>query len=432
MIMKKLTYSLAVLLSAASLNSYADIPVCVPNYGGGFIVGLTGLYWRSSTTDFDNVFLFPGTSTSFFSSPVARFDRDRDYDWGYQINLGYVFPCSGTDVMLTYTQFDQDDHEHERDLGGLAVALPGPAVTTGPVTLTAILSTAVIDAVIPALPEEIFPAGTVLTPILTSATLTSAKLDRDYFAIDLDLGQHITVCNNFHARWFGGVRYANFERTFEETLTGSGTSVSDPVATDFDVIIGEALAGTLTTTVTATATTTFTEAVREKSEFDGIGPRLGFEGDVNFGGGFGIIGGISTALLVGETDHSINDRVDLATTSAFDIDTATTGGLTAVFTGITVTGAETATTAAALVAHTEDPNHTRIVPNIDAKLGLDFTYQMCNPSKTNLVFEVGYMVSYYWNTGDFRSRTENVAPFGIRGVSDTSFDGAYFSIKVKV
>lgn len=425
--MKKLTYSLAVLFSTATLNSYAGVNVCVPNYSGGFLIGVTGLYWRGSDTSFANGILFPGTSADFFGSGFLQHDRDRDYDWGYQINLGYVFPCSGTDVQLTYTHYDQDDTHGARD-GTASGVVPGFIV--GPVTLTDIIPAGggVLDDVTPALPVDIFPA-VAFGSFVDSVTLDSAKSDFRYYAVDLDLGQHVNVGCNFRVRWFGGLRYANFEKTFDESFSGSSSGVSETVGTDFVVIISEAT-GTIHTDVTATSTSTFTDAVRQKSELDGIGPRFGADADFNLGGGFGIVGGISTALLVAETNSSFNERLDIASATTFDIDATFTGS--AVGATLVTTGADPFSGSTSTVVHNRRPDLDRIVPNMDAKLGLDFVYQFSNCAKSRLVVEAGYMVSHYWNTGEYFSRTENVAIPGFRDVTDISFDGPYVTLKVQV
>src|SRR5688572_15601902 len=118
--MKKLTIGLAVLLSGVAINSNAAVSsgtspfnVCVPSLCGGFSIGLTGYWWRPSTAHLDYAVTYPGATLPTFDpligpDPFGPFDIvfgdghhhsvDHDHDWGYKINIGYVFPCTGNDV----------------------------------------------------------------------------------------------------------------------------------------------------------------------------------------------------------------------------------------------------------------------------------------------------------------------------------------------
>ncbi len=53
------------------------------------------------------------------------------------------------------------------------------------------------------------------------------------------------------------------------------------------------------------------DIVNQKSDFNGIGPRFGLTGDYHLGGGFGIIGSLSTSLLVGEIESRLHTRIDV-------------------------------------------------------------------------------------------------------------------------
>lgn len=457
--MKKLTIGLAVLLSGFAANSFAALPtgtsrcdVSVPSYCGGFTFGLTGLYWRASSSGEDFANTFPGADFSF--TPTTPFDAftslgsgDRrhhryDYDWGFKANVGYIFPCSGNDINLTYTHWDHDHHRNV-DLGEFAlppvtstVALlsSGPLLTftNGVATATALLPLAAILS---------DPAFTVTD----FATAVSDRVDTENHTWDLDFGQTINAGCNFKVRFFGGLRYSRLEHKQDTTFVTafSGTSAPTPgVVITGDQLIPvtppTAIFGGAAALPVALDDVTVTDIFHRDSKFDGIGPRFGFDVAYHFGGGFGLVGNLSTSLLVGEIDNTFADRV--VTDGVF-----TLLGAPVPATGITLgfpVGLPAALIDPAVGVATpfgvdsgdlsfHHPDHTRVVPNIDAKIGLDWTYQFCNCSRTKLTIEAGYLVSHYFNAIDRTTAVEALNPeVSPNHTLDLSFDGPYVSVQV--
>lgn len=438
--MKKLTVGLAILLSGFAANSLAYLPtgtsrcdVTAPSYCGGFTFGLTGLWWRATSPQQE-------FATSFNDIDLVDFiglgdahghDHDHDYEWGFKANVGYIFPCSGNDVNLTYTHWDNDNDRHLDDL-------VLPPVTT---------FTALVDPVLgPVLPLEF--DGTDLPTVLPLAALigsegfeltgittaVAAKSEFENHTWDLDFGQAINVGCNFRVRWFGGLRYSQLEHKFDTTFTTNFTGaagadgvtlVADTLVPLVDeVITGEAVLDT------ADLDVTIDDIFHTRSKFNGIGPRLGFDLNYCLGGGFGIVGSLSTSLLVGEVEGSFAHRAVVAGTfTGADLGTGLLVGEDAVTLALDPFTAEFASDTGFIGFH--HPDQDRVVPNIDAKLGLDWTYQFCNCSRTRLTVEAGYLVSHYFNAIDKLSAFELDDPsFRNRETIDLSFDGPYVSVQV--
>lgn len=448
--MKKLTLGLAVLLAGFSANSLAGLPsgtsrcdVTVPSYCGGFTFGLTGLWWRATSPqqDFATSFSDFDLVTLDGIGDAHRHNHDHDYEWGFKANVGYVFPCSGNDVNLTYTHWDNDHRAHT---GDNEFVLPTPGVIA-----------ALFDPFFgPQIP--LVSGGVALNPILPLATIlasdtfeftdvtsrVAAKSEFENHTWDLDFGQAINVGCNFKVRWFGGLRYSHLENkldtTFETSFTGTDPLLPVPGAALVDTTGTGLVFGGDGLIALATLDTTITDILHDHSKFNGIGPRFGFDLSYNFCGGFGLVGSLSAALLVGEVDSSFGERI--LTAGEFSGLGINIDGVS----GITVTdGATIAATAfdpaAFDVLFADDtglvsfhhPDETRVVPNIDAKLGVDWTYQFCNCSRSKLTIEAGYLVSHYFNAIDRLSAVEFTDPeFRTRQTIDTSFDGPYVSVQV--
>lgn len=442
--MKKLTLGLAVLLSGFAANSLAFLPtgtsrcdVSVPNYCGGFTFGVTGLWWRASSPQEDFATSFAGIDLVTFAGigDGSSHHNDHDYDWGFKANVGYIFPCSGNDVNLTYTHWDNDHHGHTDDfvlptdatIAIISSPLVGPAIPlTGATTAIAYNPTLPLSAI-------------VTDPLFTFDSIDShvaAKTEFENHTWDLDFGQAINVGCNFKVRWFGGLRYSHLEykqnTTYETVLTGTDAALGFAGA---DLVSATTFAGAGVLAGAELGLDIF-DHFHNRSKFNGIGPRLGFDLNWGFCNGFGVVGSLSAALLVGEEDSSLTQRITLD--GAFGALGLTVDGVS----GITVPAVPEATVYSVnpfVSTFTFDsgfigfhhPDETRVVPNIDAKLGLDWTYQFCNCSRSKLTIEAGYLVSHYFNAIDRLSAVEFTDPeFRTRHTIDTSFDGPYVSVQV--
>ncbi|HCD9576410.1 TPA: hypothetical protein NGJ40_002799 [Legionella pneumophila] len=111
-------------------------------------------------------------------------------------------------------------------------------------------------------------------------------------------------------------------------------------------------------------------------KFNGVGPRAGLDMAYNWTNGFAIYGNVAAALLAGDS------KID--------------------------------------VPLLEHYSAFKIVPELEAKLGLTYTYGM---AQGNLTLDGGYMVTNYFNVVD-------VPPAGIGGAStNVAYSGPYIGLK---
>jgi Legionella pneumophila major outer membrane protein precursor len=322
---RKITLGLTILLSGFAVNSYAKSPldVSVPCYNGGFTFGLAGLYLRpSSTLDDNSIILAQSDSVDATRSTQVTFENIKpDFDWGYRVNMGYVFPGTGNDVTLTYSSFN---HGESRSL------------TT------------------------------------ETAYFEQANEKFNYQTVDLDLGQHIDIGCRSHFRFITGLRFASLETKLNTKYSENMMhipEVPDP-ARSWDV--------------------------NQYSRFRGIGPRFGSDFEYILGSGFGIVGQATGALLVGDFKNTFSE---------LDVIPDGDNDNTVVF----------------------HPSRTRVVPNLNAKLGLNYNYQFYNSTHTKLTVEAGYQVDHFFNAAD------RVAPLDVINTTqtiDTSFAGPYVGIQI--
>ena len=224
--------------------------------------------------------------------------------------------------------------------------------------------------------------GSIFTPPLSDVGLqqqvsldsASGKAEFDLDAVDLEMGQRFTT-GAYDMRMFAGLRYASINHT----LTSNALSLANSQAE----------------TPAAVYSQEFT------SNYKGIGPRIGVDSRYCLQSGFGLDANFSTALLVGNVDGKYN------AVSAIAAATPTTSGFQA-----------------------KNGSSTRVVPVLEAKLGLDYTHIMDRCSKSSLVFEAGYQVTNYFNAVDHArvvSASNYVATQNT--TTDVSFDGPYLGVK---
>ena len=114
------------------------------------------------------------------------------------------------------------------------------------------------------------------------------------------------------------------------------------------------------------------------TKFSGVGARFGVDTRYALGCGLGLDAHLNTGLLVGKVNNSYEDK------------------------NTSIRGSEI----------------NRVVPEVEGKLGFDYTSAFCN--KSALVFEIGYQTSNHFNAID-----ESL----INGKSDVNFNGAYLDVR---
>lgn len=430
--MKKLMLVLSGL--GIALNSYAVLPttpfgVNVPSFCGGFTFGVYGLYWRPSTPHYDYVLSVPDFSA--FETP-RHFSVDSNYDWGFKVNIGYVFPCAASDVKLAYTYFNHDftNRADIPDNGSLMPTLTDawPAFALVPPFDFTVLAS---------------PGFTVISPNPVSVFATAffdpefadAKSSFEHSAADLEFGQSVNLGCNMQFRLFGGLRYAKVQNTldviYQRNFLGTPVTFTGVAPFVFEGA-GGVVDATAIVNVTAEVTGQIHEIVNQKSNWQGWGPRLGFDARYDIAKGLGVVASVSTSLMVGEAESALYELYDA---SLLEVVTAVDAIIPPIITAAEIGIAPGTLTGFAATQNLsfQHPDITRVVPNIDGKFGLTYAFNFCNCTRTRIIVEAGYAVTHYFNVIDRLSAVAADSPeFRIQNTVDASFDGLYFGVQVKV
>ncbi len=355
--MSKLTVSIAAVTMAASLGAYAALPtgaapfqVVVPNMKSGIEFTLEGLYLQPTNSDFDYATSIVSSSGS--SSTATNISTvDPDYDLGFRIGLGYIFPDSGNDVQASWTHFSHNNTDSINFGNGSTF-------------------------------DVITRAGSEYTSNDNSVTNLAVSSDADfkYDAVDLDVGQYISVGTRLQTRLFAGLRYAQVRNDLTDTYAGDFSGAGDG-------------------TPALLAPIPFSDVEVYNSKFTGIGPRFGVDATYHVGNCFGIVGHVAAALLVG--------RVETSTNLSFQES------------GVSPSS----------VSVTAD-NQTRVVPAFDAQLGIDYTWPISN-NASSFTVEAGYQATQYVDAIDRLNTTFDGSPV-TRVTSGVGFNGPYLSLNYKM
>lgn len=324
---KKISLALAMLgLSAVAFAGApgdqtvvpSGINLVAPDSVGVWSIGLEAMYVEPTS----NEFTYAQTDSVPVAPAVGSYwsnrQVDNEWQWGGTVDLTYMFPGNSRDVKLSWTHlFDSTSSNH--------TYLAAGQTFFSPITLAANSDLA-----------GAYAKGSVKT---------------QYNAVDLVFGQWIKIGDRLDLHPFGGLRWADVDTTYKQRFNSPVGAAADDYVNSYG---------------------------KMRSDFDGIGPRAGFDTAVHLGSGFSIVGTFAGSLLVGD----INDKT---TVTNYTGAAGAAGNITSYY--------------------SVKPNHdnTRIVPELDARLGLDYMYAF-TPS-TSMNVQLGYQVVNYFDVteGDFAS-----------------------------
>ncbi|MHA7840387.1 MAG: Lpg1974 family pore-forming outer membrane protein [Gammaproteobacteria bacterium] len=317
------------LTSGSALAGYPalDVPmptvvppvlVTVPEQFGSWSLGLEALYWQPTNSDLQ--YALPhklDDDTNLFDTKEAK----NHYGLGFRLDSTYHLPVQGKDMEVSWVHFNKDQTSES-----------STAYRTGSGSTNA--------AEIPwdRLTPNIFPVG---HSTLEQFDSIHAKSQYDYDQIDLLFGQKMQVGNRVTLRPFAGARWSDIESK-----------------------------NTVTAIYNETTTSGMSQHWRFNTEFEGVGPRLGMDGDVDLGYGFGVSVRAGMSLLVGQ--QSSRYAVAQQESDGNDQDITT------------------------LDHSNSDSIH--IIPETDIKMGINYTHMF--DQTWSAAIEVGYEVTNYFNALD--------------------------------
>lgn len=191
------------------------------------------------------------------------------------------------------------------------------------------------------------------------------ETDQTLNAATLTFGQLLTVGDRVSLHPFGGLQFADID------TTNKSRSYVD-------------VAGVQTQD----------GAFSQESEFEGLGPRAGIDASVHLGSNFSIVGTMAGALLVGNMDS--DNRIQTTPTNATEYD---------------------------------NDSYTAVVPELDAKLGLDYMHAF-NPN-TSMNVQLGYEVVNYFNAED-NDASDSLLVNSVNNTSDFNYNGPYLRLQLNV
>ncbi len=242
--------------------------VTIPNFNGGFEFTLGAIYMQPTSSNLTYTALNQVTtigagtaaSPSLTTSTWNSESISPNYNWGFVLGVGYVFPNTANDVKLDWMYF-HNNYSDSSDAFGVSG------------TTTTIVN---------------FPVD---NGTLTSGDVanSSGSVEYDFDAVDLTFGQYINIGPRLQVRKFAGLRYMR---------------LNDDLSTS--VVQALPVAG-------GTGSEIETSSGNLNSSFNGLGPLFGARADYYLGSGFGLSGMFDAALLVGNLSFSGN-QLDVTTT----------------------------------------------------------------------------------------------------------------------
>lgn len=455
----------ALALVGISSPALANNMVTVPTLSGGFMVGVSGLYFvpgpvsntvygsyvttilsRSLTTIPNGVTAGSFNTITSQTGPYVTahsLEADPSYKWGFALHLGYVFPGTGNDVMLNWNHLNTSQEDD------LIAAGINPNQTRQ-----------VIDAANITAPQitTFNNTGEFITPFIGETDLTTGlspelgntapfivaygRSSTQWNTVDLNFGQHLNIGGNFDLRLSGGLVWARINNELEAYYAGVGTTSNTTISTDpFSTSGIRTLI--ITDPIDAQRSNTY---INEESTFRGFGPEIGFDGHYCITNtNFGFAGHLGSQMLIGTTD---TDLYYLTVNSGQQSRSVTSLPVNAG--PVTTTNTVLGYNASTFSNYLSDSQNKRLVPEVDANLGIDYTYTFANTyahdCNSSLVIEAGYQARKYFNAlkafDGIAGNINNFAPNAVPGIAnpnqvagtrlrseDVFFHGPFLSVK---
>lgn len=438
--MKKLTKGLALLHLSFATQTFAAVPTGIPHYYinlptfyGGTTFGLTAFFARSGVSSLNYALVFPNfdpLGNTIFQNGSDH-SLDQNSTWGFKINLGYIFPCTSHDVQIAFTHYGHDDKEVSLSPGN-ANLLPSVSPTWRDGFLLGVRLPAITATVAGVSNSILIPSGTEIFTTTINPDFAAAKTDFDYSAFDLEFGQLVNIGLNLRVHWHGGIRFAELDNRLNVFFSG--------VRENSRVVPSINAAEITPTEITFDIVTNVSETVNQKSYFQGLGPRLGLDASYHVFCGFGVVADFSASLIIGQHHSKLLQEFNESATATV---TAITPGIATGDLLTTDISTAVGSVFSTLVSNTDEaPNSVvdfshdrsmRIVPNIDAKLGINYTFQYHNCSRTQVILEAGWLASYYLDVVDRDSLQAVLFPENrSKNTLDMGYQGPYLGIQVNL
>jgi len=233
-------------------------PVTIPQLKGGFDISISALFMTPSSSNLTYV----SVNKTPTGSDVSMHDYDSTYDitpdenWGFILDLGYVFPNTAHDVRLDWMAFHSNYSNQLKVIGQAG------------------MSTNVV----------FFPTSNEVLLSNSDYAKATATINYKLDALDLTFGQYLNIYQRLQIRVFTGLRYARIDSDMQAVYIANwNTSSSEPSGGAFNGNIN--------------------------SSFNGLGPMIGTRADFDLGKGLGLAGSFDIALLASQLSFNANQII---------------------------------------------------------------------------------------------------------------------------
>lgn len=350
---------------------------------------------------------------------------DPDYQWGYTIGLAYFYQPGFSDIQLSYTRYNKNDQNtaNQPEDGSVFSAL-----TSSVLPVTEISDSVFVSFLGAPLPNAT-ASGSFTVPD-TQIFFIEARSQFDLYSLNLEFGQKVFDYYGFQLRFHTGLQWTNLSHRLIATATGgSGEDVTFELTGS--LVDPNGLQTFVETGLLTFVNSEFTHLFDEKSEFQGAGPCAGISAQYRLNG-FSLALNMTTALLIGEIRSSCTEIFNSTfsgvvsgtpTIVSTDPDLVLTPSLAE---GDTIVSGDDS------LSNFKSPFLTRVVPNINLGIGLNYCSQIpCTSSF--LTFEVGYQCEEYWHSMDTYSSVNFANPgFRTHRIENSSLRGPYVRLKFSV